>query len=267
MQTRKTKVRIQAIDARGNPLPGATVKARQQKLSFPFGNAMNKYILDNPAHQNSFTSRFTATAFEDALKWYTKEPSPGKEDYSDADALFQFSEQNQIAVRGHNILWDDPKYLPGWLLSLLPSQIRSDADKRINSVVQRYIGKVNSWDVVNENLHTSFFEDKLGPNASAVFFQETRQLDKTTPLFMNEYNTLENGGDPLSTPAKYIQKLRDIQSFSPDIGSVGIGLQGHFHTPDLAYMRSSLDTLAAAKLPIWITELDVASSPDQVKGL
>ncbi|KAL9685498.1 hypothetical protein QQ045_022948 [Rhodiola kirilowii] len=40
---------------------------------------------------------------------------------------------------------------------------------------------------------------------------------------------------------------------------LGIGLKAHFDTPNIPYMRSAIDTLAAANVPIWITELDVAS--------
>ncbi|KAK9286308.1 hypothetical protein L1049_014698 [Liquidambar formosana] len=48
---------------------------------------------------------------------------------------------------------------------------------------------------------------------------------------------------------------------------MAIGLEGHFGTPDLAYMRASIDTLASTKLPIWLTELDVQSSPNQAAYL
>ena len=82
---------------------------------------------------------------------------------------------------------------------------------------------------------------------------------------MNEYNTIEDSRDRSSTPDKYIQKLKQIQRFPRNnYLKQGIGLESHFSiAPDLAYMRSSIDTLASTGLPVWITELDIASALGQ----
>ncbi|XP_042515955.1 endo-1,4-beta-xylanase 5-like [Macadamia integrifolia] len=262
-KVRKRKVRFQAVDAEGKTFAGAKVSIIQKKASFPFGSAISKAILNNPAYRNWFTSRFTVTTFENEMKWYSTEPSPGKEDYSIPDAMLALAKQSGISVRGHNIFWDDPKFQPEWVKSLSPDQLRQAAAKRIDSIVSRYKGQLIAWDVVNENLHFSFFEDKLGGDASAGFYQRAHQLDGGTTLFMNEYNTIEDSRDGMSTPAKYLQKLRGFQS----AGQIGIGVESHFGIPNIPYMRSSLDVLAAANLPIWITELDVGKNPNQAQFL
>uniref|UniRef100_A0A7N0ZWT2 GH10 domain-containing protein n=2 Tax=Kalanchoe fedtschenkoi TaxID=63787 RepID=A0A7N0ZWT2_KALFE len=259
---RKGRVRVQAVDASGRPLAGANVSLHQNELNFPFGCAINKHILANTAYQNWFSSRFKHTTFEDELKWYATEKTQGQEDYADADALLQFAKKNGVSVRGHNIFWNDPKMQPSWVPSLAPEQLRAAADKRMNSVVSRFKGQVIHWDVVNENLHFKFFEDKLGADFSAKAFQAAHQLDSGPIKFLNEYNTLEQKGDADATPANYLKKLKEMPSGVP----LGIGLEGHFDAPDIAYMRSALDTLAAANLPIWITELDVANT-NQAEGL
>ncbi|CAI0470540.1 unnamed protein product [Linum tenue] len=268
-QTRKEKVRIQVVDKQGNPLPNANVTINQNGLSFPFGCAINKNILSNAAYKNWFTSRgFRVTTFENEMKWYTNEPSRGREDYSAADALLWFAQQHNVAVRGHNVLWDDPNYQQGWLNSLSPRDFGTAVRTRINSVVSRYKGKLVAWDVVNENLHFSALENKLGSYASALAYNLAYKIDWETPLFMNEYNTIEESGDPASTPVKYLQKLRGIRRFSNNNWiKFGIGLESHFGVPNLAYMRASIDTLAAANVPIWLTEVDVKSSPDQASYL
>ncbi|KAF3952656.1 hypothetical protein CMV_021811 [Castanea mollissima] len=109
-------------------------------------------------------------------------------------------------------------------------------------------------------VHFSTFEDKLGPNASATFYNAAQRIDGTSTLFLIEYNTIEDSNDPLSTPAKYVEKLKQIQSFPGNNNMLlGIGLEAHFNNPpDIAYVRSSIETLASTGLPIWITELDIA---------
>lgn len=118
------------------------------------------------------------------------------------------------------------------------------------------------WDVVNENLHFNFFESKLGQNASSVFYTMAGKIDGSTALFLN---SIEESRDDISSPANYLQKLREIKEL-PGNGnlSMGIGLRSHFGAPNLPYMRASLDNLAAANLPIWLTEVDVKRSPNQV---
>ncbi|XP_010274480.1 PREDICTED: uncharacterized protein LOC104609786 [Nelumbo nucifera] len=266
-KTRKRKVKFQAVDSSGKTLTGAQISIHLKKPSFPFGAAIAQTILHNPTYQKWFTSRFTVTTFENEMKWYSTENSPGKENYSVADAMLQFTRKNGIRVRGHNVFWDDPKYQPWWVPKLSYSQLNQAAWKRINSIMSRYKGQVIAWDVVNENLHFSFFEDRLGRNASAAFYKKAHQLDDRAIMFLNEYNTIEDSRDGTSSPAKYIQKLKEIQSYAGGRIPLGIGLQGHFNTPDIAYMRSALDTLAATKLPIWITELDVEGGPNQAKYL
>ncbi|KAK9677319.1 hypothetical protein RND81_11G136200 [Saponaria officinalis] len=260
-KVRKSTVRLQVLDANGKPIPNAKISLQQKKLGFPFGASINQNIVNNGAYQKWFLQRFTVTTFENEMKWYTTENNRGKEDYSAADSMLGFTSQHGIPVRGHNIFWDDPEYQPYWVKNLSPNDLSSAVDRRLNSVVSRYAGKVIAWDVNNENLHFNFFESKLGGDITNKFFQKTRQLDGKATLFINDYNTIEDKRDQTSSPSKYIQKLREIQS-SIGGATVGIGLEGHFHTPDLAYVRSALDMLAATKMPIWITELDVQAGPN-----
>lgn len=259
-------MRIQATDRQGNPLANATVSIKQNRPGFPVGCAINKNIISNSAYQNWFVKRFTVTTFDNEMKWYATEGSVrGQEDYSVPDAMVAFAKQNSISVRGHNVFWDDPNYQPGWLSSLPSNEISKAVETRANSIMSRYKNQLIAWDVVNENLHFDFFESKLGPNASGVLYELAGKVDGATTLFMNEYNTIEDGRDPASTPAKYLQKLKQIQSYGNNKNlKMGIGLESHFVTPNIPYMRASIDTLGATNLPIWLTEVDVQSGLNQV---
>ncbi|WCJ17973.1 Glycosyl hydrolase family 10 protein [Euphorbia peplus] len=267
-KNRKAKVRIQAVDKQGNPISNAKINITQNKVSFPFGSAINKNILNNPAYQNWFTSRFTVTVFENEMKWYSTENTEGKIDYSVADSLLNFAKQHNIPVRGHNVLWDDPHYQPGWVYSLSPNNLHTETTDRIQSVMSKYTGQLIAWDVVNENMHFNFFESKFGVAASAGFYNMAGKIDGTTTLFLNEFNTIEDSGDTTACPARYVQKLKDIRSFPGNENlKLGIGLEGHFSTPNIPYIRSSIDALAATNLPIWLTEIDVKSGDKQVQYL
>ncbi|KAK7264164.1 hypothetical protein RJT34_31768 [Clitoria ternatea] len=267
-KARKRKVLVKAVDEQGNPLPNASISFDQQRPGFPFGSAMNNYILNNNLYQNWFTSRFTVTTFANEMKWYSTESAQGRENYAVADAMMQFAKQHNIAVRGHNIFWDDPHYQPSWVNSLSPNQLSSAVERRVRSVVSRYKDQLIAWDVVNENLHFSFFESELGQTFSAKIFNQVHSIDGQTTLFLNEFNTIEDSRDGTASPAKYIQKLKEILSYPGNNGlPIGIGLESHFPSSgiNLPYMRSSIDYLASSGYPIWITEIDVASQPRQTE--
>ncbi|CAK9315717.1 unnamed protein product [Citrullus colocynthis] len=266
---RKRRVKIQAINKEGNPLANATITLQLWRSGFPVGCAINRNILNNSPYQNWFLSRFTTTSFENEMKWYSTEQTPGHVDYSVSDAMIQFTSNHNIAVRGHNIFWDDPQYQQGWLKSLSMRDLYRAARRRLDSVMSKYRGQVIAWDVENENLHFNFFESKLGWYASGLFYNWAMKVDRSIPLFMNEFNTIEYSGDAASSPARYLQKLDAIRRFPGNSGGrFGIGLESHFGpSPNIPYMRSAIDTLGSAGVPIWLTEVDVSNSPNQAYNL
>ncbi|KAK3148072.1 hypothetical protein QOZ80_3BG0290230 [Eleusine coracana subsp. coracana] len=266
---RKKTVRLQATDSSGNPLAGAAVSLDAVRAAFPLGAAVSKYILTNTDYQSWFTARFGVATFENEMKWYSTEPSPGREDYSVADAMMAFARAHGVAVRGHNVFWDQPSQQPAWVQSLPYPQLLAAASRRIRSVVSRYAGQVIGWDVVNENLHFDFYEGRFGWDASTAFYAAARLLDAGSALmFMNEFNTLEQPGDMAALPDRYLQRLREIIGAYPENGAgMAIGLEGHFTNPNIPYMRAALDTLAQAGIPVWLTEVDVAAGPAQAEHL
>ncbi|KAE9620300.1 putative endo-1,4-beta-xylanase [Lupinus albus] len=266
-KARKRKVLLKVAYKQGSPVGNATISIKQKRSGFPFGSAINSNILQNTAYQNWFTSRFTVTTFANEMKWYSTESVQGKENYAVADSMLQFAQKHNIAVRGHCVFWDDPKYQPSWVPSLSSDQLNSAVQKRIQSVVTRYKDKLIGWDVVNENLHFSFFESKLGQQFSSKVFSVVHKIDPRVTLFLNEYNTIEDQRDGSVNAANYIKKLREIQSYPTAKGvKIGIGLESHFSfAPNLPYMRSSIDMLASTGSPIWITEIDVANQPKQAE--
>ncbi|KAJ6905758.1 hypothetical protein NC652_023499 [Populus alba x Populus x berolinensis] len=267
---RKSKVRFKVTYGNGTAMDSATVSIKQTRSEFPFGCGMNFHIIDSTDYQNWFASRFKYTTFTNQMKWYSNEPKQGQENYTVADTMVKFAQQNGISIRGHNILWDDPKYQPEWVKNLTSDELRKAAAKRVDSVVSRYAGQLIAWDVINENLHFSFFEDKLGKNASSRYFKRAYELDPKTTMFLNEFNTIEYSNDEDVDPISYMKKLGAILSYPGNQGILaGIGLEGHFGVgqPNLAYMRSVLDILSSTGLPLWLTEVDVVKEPNQAEYL
>ncbi|XP_021860840.1 endo-1,4-beta-xylanase 5-like [Spinacia oleracea] len=271
-KVRKRKVKFQVT----NKLD-AKITLKQTQADFPIGCEMNLNVLNNTKYRDWFiASKFSVTTFANEMKWYfTEKKTQGNENYTIPDAMLQFCEQNNIAVRGHNIIWDDPNHQPTWFSSKInPEELRKLVEKRLTSVVPRYKGRLIHWDVVNENLHFSFYEDKLGENASAEIYGRAHELDEKPILFMNEYSTIEVSKDVAAKPANYARKLNNIVSYYMERNGgkmlpMGIGLQSRFAPgqPNFAYMRAGLDYLASLGFPIWLTEVFVDAGENQAKYL
>lgn len=258
---RKKRAIVHVTDLNGNPLENADVIVEQKSRQFPFGSAIAKTILGNEPYQRWFVKRFNTAVFENELKWYTTERKQGELNYSLADEMLAFCNANSISVRGHNIFWEDPRYNPSWVISLDKEQLQKAVSSRIRSLVSRYAGNFINWDVSNELLHFSFYEDKLGPNASDSFFQTAQEIDPWTPMFMNDYNVIETCKDSQATVDSYIEKLQELGNSGRVME--GIGLESHFSKPNIPLMRAVLDKFSTLGLPIWLTEVDVSSKFDQ----
>ncbi|XP_009102314.1 endo-1,4-beta-xylanase 4 [Brassica rapa] len=266
---RKSKVRFQVSFQNKSTVEGSLISIKQIRPSFLLGCAMNYRILESDSYREWFVSRFRLTSFTNEMKWYTTEEVRGQENYTLADAMMQLAEENKVLVKGHTVLWDDKKWQPIWVKSITDSDdLKNVTLNRMNSVMKRYKGRLIGWDVINENLHYSYYEDMLGKNASAMIYSLASKIDPDIPLFINEYNTVEYAKEGVGSPINVKNKMEEIVSYPGNMNiKGGIGAQAHFvpAQPNLPYMRSALDTLGSLGFPVWLTEVDMPKCPDQVK--
>src|SRR5207237_9324279 len=87
---------------------------------------------------------------ENDMKWQVMtRGARGDDDYGPADTVAAFALENDLALRGHNLLWYHRT--PNWFFDLSSRQeIESAIIERIRRLAGRYRGMVHSWDVVNE---------------------------------------------------------------------------------------------------------------------
>jgi GH35 family endo-1,4-beta-xylanase len=183
--------------------------------------------------------------------------------YKDADEMVEFCLQNKIPMRGHCIFWEVESYNQGWLKTLSSQELTEAVQNRIVDLLSRYRGKFLHYDVNNEMLHGSFFHDRLGPDIWAYMFNLARQFDPQATLFVNDYH-VEDGEDWKSSPQKYLAQIQGLLKQDASIG--GIGVQGHARTPIGAILCDAFDKLSSANIPIWLTEIDVTSSNEHLRG-
>ncbi len=268
-EIRRRQVQVRVVDSQGKPQAGVAVEVRQTRKAFPFGAAVSGALVRNARYRDFFKSHFNWAVFENESKWYSNGRGPGREDYTVADAMVQWCRENGIPVRGHCIFWEPEKWQPRWVMQLDAAQLKAAVEHRMDSAVNHFRGAFVHWDVDNEMLHGSFFKDRLGEGIHAWMYQRARELDPDVKLFVNEFNILSVDKDFSSVQTdEYVADIRRLREQGAPID--GVGIQGHIWSEDILahpeIIKQRLDKVAALKLPIWISEFDVADADEKANA-
>jgi len=236
--------------------------------AFLVGVAMNgDQITGKDARGDAIITRqFNSISPENVLKWEVIHPRPDVYDFSLADEYVEFGLKNHMFIVGHNLCWHSQT--PDWVFKdekgslLTRDALLQRLHDHIQTVVGRYKGKINSWDVVNEalnedgTLRQSLWFKIIGEDYIVKAFQFAHDADPTAQLNYNDYN--------LETPAKRkgaIAIVKRLQAAGVPIAVVGN--QGHLHLDgaSAADEESTITDLAASGVKVAITELDIDVLP------
>lgn len=262
-QTDKIRRRDITLKFSGSSSSGTFIKVRQMKNSFPFGTCISRTNIDNEDFVDFFVKNFNWAVFGNELKWYWTEPQQGNFNYRDADELLDLCKSHNIETRGHCIFWEVQGTVQQWIQSLNKNDMMAAVQNRLTGLLTRYKGKFKHYDVNNEMLHGSFYQDHLGKDIRADMFKNANKLDPSALLFVNDYH-VEDGCDTRSSPEKYIEQILQLQEQGAPVG--GVGIQGHIDSPVGPIVSSALDKMGILGLPVWFTELDVSSINEYVRA-
>jgi GH35 family endo-1,4-beta-xylanase len=238
--------------------PGQEVHVEQLRHEFWFGAAISSGPFgwqanspDTAKYKEIFLENFNAAVTENALKWHSMEREQGKIDYSIVDAILAWTEEHEIPLRGHNIFWGVPQFVPSWQKSLDDDALRELLKNRAITIGRKYKGRFAEYDLNNEMLHANYYEDRLGPQVTKQMADWVREGDPNAVLYLNDYDILT--GKRLDD---FVVHVKGLLEQGVPIG--GLGVQGHLHGDsfDPAVLKSSLETLAELNLPIRITEFN-----------
>ena len=133
----------------------------------------------------------------------------------------------------------------------------------INTIVKRYKGKIDTWDVVNEalnedgTLRESIFLKTLGENYIIDAFKLAEKGDPNAELAYNDYN--------LCSPKKREGALRLIENLQKENAKINaVGIQAHWklNTPSINEIEKSIIAYAGLGVKVMFTELDISVLPN-----
>jgi endo-1,4-beta-xylanase len=239
------------------------------KGDFLIGAAMNAaQITGQDARGDALIdAQFDSISPENVLKWENVHPGPGKYDFELADKYVAFGMEHRMFIHGHTLIWHNQS--PAWVFhddkgNLLDRDaLLARMKDHISTVVGRYKGKINSWDVVNEALNDdgtqrqSLWYKIIGPDYIEKAFQYAHEADPQAQLVYNDYS-LEN--EPKRDGV--VALIRKLQAEGIPVACVGIQGHDHLDWPTAEQEDATISAFAALGVKVAITEFDITVLPD-----
>ncbi len=247
---------LRKLAAEKGLLYGTTISARQ--------------VTGDPRFIDLVLQQTGLVVAENDMKWQVmNRGARGDDDYGPADTVAAFALENNLALRGHNLLWYHRT--PNWFFDLDSRQdIESAIVERIRRLAGRYRGMVHSWDVVNEpiepkdgrpdGLRTGVFLEMFGPDYLDLAYRTAREADPAARLVVNEYDIELDSPEQEARRTTLLKLLERMRRSGIPVDAAGV--QAHLSCAggppfSAARMRRFLAELAGLGLTIEITELDV----------
>ncbi|WP_200978107.1 endo-1,4-beta-xylanase [Echinicola sp. 20G] len=236
---------------------------------FKIGAALNgRDVMGNdPIVKNTLLKHFNSISPENLLKWQSVHPAPGNYNFNPSDAFVNLGKELNAFIIGHTLVWHNQT--PSWVFINESGEFldREGLTKRmedhISTVLGRYKGSINGWDVVNEaftdngTYRKSHWYNIIGQDFIPKAFKKAHEVDPDAELYYNDYN--------LWKPEKIDAAVAMAASLKEQgIRIDGIGMQGHYGltSPSLEQIEASILKIADLGLKVMITELDIDVLPN-----
>lgn len=246
---------------------------------FTIGAAIEPYQTTG-MHGDMLKKHYNVIVAENVMKPGLIQPVEDTFNWTDSDLLFQFAEANNMKVRFHTLVWHQQTAdwffldLEGKDMTLETDPVKREANKElllqrleshITAIVNRYKGRVDSWDVVNEvidpntpnGMRNSKWYQITGTEYIERAFRLVRELDPTAKLFINDYNT----HDPAKRDFLY-NLVVELKGNGVPIDGVGHQTHINIQQPSLSSIAEPIEKFGEIGLDNQITELDVSVYTD-----
>ncbi|WP_348263370.1 endo-1,4-beta-xylanase [Telmatobacter sp. DSM 110680] len=238
------------------------------KGAFVVGAAINNAQITGQDSRGDaiISEQFDSISPENVLKWERVHPEPGTYAFDLPDKYVAFGEKHHMFIVGHCLVWHSQ--VPGWVFRDDKGNFvdRDTLLKRmhdhIQTVVGRYKGRIQSWDVVNEalnedgTLRQSPWLKIIGEDYIEKAFQYAHEADPQAQLTYNDYS-LENETKRKGALA-LITKLK-----AEGIPVTSVGLQGHLglQWPSVETEDVTISDFAKLGVKVVVSELDIDVLP------
>lgn len=259
------------------PIAQSTTSLRHfAQLNYPgtrIGSTVSAHPLAmDPQYAPILGREFNQITPENAMKFQMIQPQRGVFEFGEADMLAEYCTLNNTKMHGHCLVWQEA--IPMWIHNgtFTAQEIQDIMVEHITTVVSRYKGLFESWDVINEpfdgftsNLRSHVWMDAMGRDYIKIALHAAHAADPDALLFINEWACEEPGTKQDAMYDLFVELL------SEGVPIHGMGFQMHEDmnadyqetwpddTPsvDKAMLKAALARFKGLGLEVRVSELDV----------
>ncbi len=222
---------------------------------------------------------FNVLSVVDGFNWRMLSPARGQYQFCAADQLVAFAEANNMRAHAGMLTWTKN---PTWLTEgkFSRDELIGILREQIQTVVGRYRGRIQAWNVVNEifdvngrldNAEDEFWMRAIGPDYVDMAFRWAHEADPQAVLLLNDFDAegFNRRSDGLY---EFVKGM-----LARGVPIHGVGMQTHWGEGRQTFPLQRFDRntvgpnmkrLADLGLEVWITEMDITLrkpvTPDQL---
>ncbi len=265
-------VAIAGTLARGREVQAAARKTRPLKqvgspCGLRIGAQADRGPLQDPGFARLIKDNFNLLTPGNHLKFGQLRPRADIFFFDDADWIVKFAQDNDLLIHGHNLCTNDTG--KSWLDEVLTQgNARRYLTEHISTVVGRYRGKIDSWDVVNEpvvpwsrrsdGLYPGIWLNMLGTAYIDIAFNATAEADPSALRVLNIHHVELDTPDEAKNRMLALSLVRQLVQRRVPIQAVGI--ESHLTGGEPmagTELVHFVTEIRAMGLQVLITELDV----------
>ncbi|WP_420136218.1 endo-1,4-beta-xylanase [Sphingomonas sp.] len=268
------------LASRGLAAPSASLDAAARRRGLRFGTALGMGQFPDAQYRALIEAECGVIVPENELKMRAIHPvGPDDFDFTKADILVDYATSKGLKLRGHNLIWHHPEWMPKWSETYdygpdPAARVAQILTRHVETVCRRYASRIYTWDVVNEAVdnktgvmrETAFSRAMGSPEAVLdLAFRTARATVPNCELVYNDYM------DWASTAhsAGVLRLLRGFRDRNVPVDTLGIqahisakpGIaRGGFGPDQEELWRRFLDAVTGMGYKLQVTELDVSDA-------
>ncbi len=259
---------VALLPSAGRAQDSEPLKVHAARKGLVYGAAVQTAYLENRRFADAFSTECAMLVPEWQMKWGAIEKQRGERDYSGADKLVAFAEENGLGVRGHTAVWANN--MPEWARSAIKGPDGQEIlDKHTRAVIDHFKGRLAHWDVVNEaiepgngrpdGLRSSVLLGALGPGYIGHAFDVAANTDPAATRYYNDTGCWAATAEHEARRRATLGLLSELKADGVPVQ--GLGMQAHLEADTVPFdpkvFRAFLKEVADLGLEIMVTELDV----------
>ena len=207
------------------------------------------------------------------------QPEEGRFNWAPVDTIVSFGEITGMRLRWHPLVYHTQN--PAWLFQDKADPSRPASKELLNqrlktyiqTVMGRYKGRIESYDVVNDVLSDksgfrtgaegSRWYDILGPEYIDNAFRWAREADPTAQLVITDNNLESNS----RKRQEMVDLIKGMKQRGVPVDAVGIQLHIDIKAPSVQQIRDTIELFGSLGVKVMVTELDISiyTSPLEVR--